>query len=793
MPYRRSRSYRSAPRLYRQPGRSARPRFVLTAVLLAVALTAALTITLSSQGGTALSSVDRAVNSNCDIIIPAHPLSAVGLATPYRLTGPHGDDPVASGCNEANADNLGAFVQATILDPATGALSVYEPLVITQGSKPAVAPVKPQLPSGAVVTIDIGFNGSNLTQVGATPHALAQGDCVNGLPGSVFGQVSFCNGGSFFRAAFKAESRGKLKIPPAGVSPVTKQACPTTRSFELVDQDPSDNVTTLYLLTRAGRTAQLSPRNVAALPGATQISNGSDNALLDDFVDPALRCRPFEVPDLSRDGARGTSQALNELSAARSQAPPVALVPQNDPMTLVHGAFNLVKTNLYRSSVGQPTIASWNSAYDSPRAYCSNMMKIQTPFLGDNQSVLGRAPSPEPTEASNLLTFMASRLIASFGNLRCGRYGPGEPLGVSRDKAGVAIAVRFGPRLVPASGTYVGASADYDHALPKMNGSKSQINVLEANIGRTLDIDNNYYCFGPTCGGDQGDLVSTGTYKNPADVSDNAAGRISLDSWSCSAAKDSSGTSEDPAGIVKEYKAWQSNPSSPGPTISYLIAQAQDVATYKLPLLIRWAWEMDAGANKSCVNSQSSLAVNQSTFRDAWIDVWTIFQKYGASNAAWVWCPSSTGFGGKAPAPGYFPGAPYVTYVCADGYDRGTGEGFSSLFGKAYAFATSPAVKLPFMVGETGSETGAGQADWITSDLFGQIENATTGQVYYKDVKAVLYWDSWNSQTCNDYTITSATSISALRDVVASTYFNPAGRTVTTPVSQPMKDDYKCH
>jgi hypothetical protein len=36
--------------------------------------------------------------------------------------------PAASGCNMANAGNLGAFVQATILDPATGALSVYEPL-----------------------------------------------------------------------------------------------------------------------------------------------------------------------------------------------------------------------------------------------------------------------------------------------------------------------------------------------------------------------------------------------------------------------------------------------------------------------------------------------------------------------------------------------------------------------------------------------------------------------------------------------------------------------------------------
>ncbi|HYA50789.1 MAG TPA: hypothetical protein VEG33_06425, partial [Streptosporangiaceae bacterium] len=85
--------------------------------------------------------------------MPARPLSAAGLATPYQLTGPDGQTPEASGCTEANSANLGAFVQATILNPATGALSVYEPLVITQGTKPAAAPVVPKLPRGAVVTI----------------------------------------------------------------------------------------------------------------------------------------------------------------------------------------------------------------------------------------------------------------------------------------------------------------------------------------------------------------------------------------------------------------------------------------------------------------------------------------------------------------------------------------------------------------------------------------------------------------------------------------------------------------
>ncbi len=93
----------------------------------------------SSQGVTS-----TAVNTNCDIVIPAHPLTAKGLATPFLLTGPAGTSPAASGCQMINSLQLGAFVQATILDPATGALFVYDPLVITKGTKAAVKPVVPK-------------------------------------------------------------------------------------------------------------------------------------------------------------------------------------------------------------------------------------------------------------------------------------------------------------------------------------------------------------------------------------------------------------------------------------------------------------------------------------------------------------------------------------------------------------------------------------------------------------------------------------------------------------------------
>ena len=405
---------------------------------------------------TATAPAAAAANVSCDIIVPANPLTAQGLSTPYQLTGTNGQSPATSGCNMANFANLGAFVQATILNPATGALSVYEPLVITQGTQPAAAPVVPTLPANAVVTVDFGFNGTNLTQVGATPNALRQGNCVNGLPGSIFGQVSFCNGTNFFRAAYQAEAQGKLTVPALGTSPKDGMACPSTRSFQLIDQDPSDTVTSTYLLAGNGQTAQDNTANKAALAGAQAINNGSDNLLLDAFVDPTLGCTPMEAPDLTT-GAPGTSQALDELSAAKNQAAPIALVPENDEMVLVNNAFSVTKTDLYRSNVGQQPVDAATNETSNPALFCQNMVNIQTPFLANNQAVLATDTSPVPGTGDNLLTFMANRLSMSFTNLNCQNFGLNNPITVTLNGAGSAIAATF--NTTPQTATNTGATA----------------------------------------------------------------------------------------------------------------------------------------------------------------------------------------------------------------------------------------------------------------------------------------------------------------------------------------------
>jgi hypothetical protein len=407
----------------------------------------------ASSGSAGVSST--AVEDTCDIIVPAHPLTAKGLSTPYQLTGPAGGSPAATGCQMSNSLNLGAFVQATILDPHSGKLYVYNPLVITAGTKPAVKPVVPKLPKGAIVTIDFGFNGTFLLQKGATPDALSQGNCIDGMPGSPFGQVSFCNGANFFNAAFRMERTGRLSIPSAGMSRTlvatagalgTGRECPTTRNYDMIDQDPSDNVTAKYLINPAtGQTAQDNKANTARMKGAQVLVNGSDNALIDNFLDPALGCTPMMAPDLGNKGTMATSQALDELLAAKNQPKAAALIPENDEMVLDNGGnWDQAKTDLYRAQIGQAPVDSQTNASSSPAMFCQNMLNIQTPFIAANEKVFAAWPSPVPTVGDTLYTFLANRLASSFDDLNCANFGLHQTVTVVTNGAGAADQVTLG-------------------------------------------------------------------------------------------------------------------------------------------------------------------------------------------------------------------------------------------------------------------------------------------------------------------------------------------------------------
>ena len=148
-------------------------------------------------------------NADCTLIVPARPLTARGLATPYQLTA---TDPANGPCNESNA-NQSAFVQGVIYNTTTGAFSVYNPLVIDEGTQLAVLPRVPMLPRGAIVGIWFSFNANNLLLQGAQGNTLAQAHCVIGLGHSLFTQFAYCNAPAFFAAVKRGVAAHRVSIP----------------------------------------------------------------------------------------------------------------------------------------------------------------------------------------------------------------------------------------------------------------------------------------------------------------------------------------------------------------------------------------------------------------------------------------------------------------------------------------------------------------------------------------------------------------------------------------------------
>ncbi|KAG8215106.1 hypothetical protein J3R82DRAFT_8557 [Butyriboletus roseoflavus] len=445
-------------------------------------------------------------SQNCQLQVPANSLTVQGLATPYVLTG----------CNQLDFANQGAFVEAAILDPATGNIQIYNPLVINSGMTPVgngtgitttsagattsvpaslsstnvgattapttspsgvtsstdmgattapttspsdvpsstiasltatatnvarqaasagfyIPPIVPTLPNNAVVGIWFGSNAASLTLTGSTDG------CVNGLGNSVFGQFAYCNGQAWFNAAKSAVSQGLINLPAPGTG--SGQACPTTHDFRVVDQDQSDNVVTTYLLIGGNTLAQNTPANSGANPNAEVLSNASDNALITQFIDPALGCAPYQNPCTTCPNGKTPALATDELVA--HFFPPAggpALLPLNDPMVLVNGQQSLQKVNLYRDGTGQPQADNNNA---SGLTYCQQFSQSGI-FNNNNQQLFTNSGSPAPGMANNLFTFLAMRFSTAFGptpGLGCtGLLNVANPVTLTMDGNGVVTA-----------------------------------------------------------------------------------------------------------------------------------------------------------------------------------------------------------------------------------------------------------------------------------------------------------------------------------------------------------------
>jgi len=341
---------------------------------------------------------------NVILLVPASPLTT-GLALPYF-----------NNFNQSIAVNA-AFVQGAWFDPNTNTIAAYNPLVITMGTKPAIAPTPVTVPAGASVGLWFGINGNTLTLSDNNNGANVQaGACVNGIPNSIFGQYAYCNAPQFFTAATAAVTAGTLKAPPLGMAN-DGQICPTTHDFFVVDMDQSDNVITAYLISAQQLIAQATTTNMNTL-GVNVVgtlTNGSDLRLMGVALAAALNCPQWVVRDMA-DPVIATNIPVFgtvELQATLLQQPPVALVPVTHAMTRLNNQPSLAKTNAYRAGCGQPAANSLAQA--DGLTYCNNIYFTAPARLLKNEGPFTDFTSPDMNAATNLFAFLAQRFAATFG------------------------------------------------------------------------------------------------------------------------------------------------------------------------------------------------------------------------------------------------------------------------------------------------------------------------------------------------------------------------------------------
>jgi hypothetical protein len=338
--------------------------------------------------------------------------------------------------------NTRSFIESTVFEPKTNKIYAYSPLMITAGTKVLVEPVVPKISKEAVIVYHFGSNANTITLVDQTNGTtLKNAKCVNGLPGSPMGQFAYCNAVEFFTAATKGLKKSG-QIPRLGRAR-DHFTCPTSRSFEIVDQDQSDNVVTKYLLVHNVSTVQNTAANRKKFAQAVELINPSDEVLLSEFVNPAIGCKSFQIPALDDIGTKRSTLAANELSAAFRQRAPVALVPLKDPFTVINGTIlSLTKTNLYRVGVNQKKAA--NPSQANTTTYCTLLGKIAPPVILRQGRFTSKFASLVPATGNTLFTFLGARFQASWGLLNCANLiGKPSPIVANVNGDGVATNLTF--------------------------------------------------------------------------------------------------------------------------------------------------------------------------------------------------------------------------------------------------------------------------------------------------------------------------------------------------------------
>ncbi|MGB9377706.1 MAG: glycosyl hydrolase [Mycobacteriales bacterium] len=276
---------------------------------------------------------------------------------------------------------------------------------------------------------------------------------------------------------------------------------------------------------------------------------------------------------------------------------------------------------------------------------------------------------------------------------------------------------------VPATGAYVGAWSKPQRLTDE--GRRMATSEFEAGIGRKLDIIHTYH-------------VWDDPFPSVSDLDYIRNGYLLQLSWAGTNLADV---------LSGKYDAM-------------ITQRAQAVRTVGKPMFMEWRWEMDRPNLDVTGTSQQFVA--------AWKHIKNIFDTQGATNAAWVWCPTADGFAdGRAQR--YYPGDQYVDWTCVDAYPGPDWRPLKEVLAPFLAWAKHH--PKPIMIGEYGVARNRTSEDRVR--YLRAAEETFRGD---SQIKAVSYFDSNPAGNSDRRQYLIRDDPPALREfgrMAAMPYFNP--------------------
>lgn len=275
--------------------------------------------------------------------------------------------------------------------------------------------------------------------------------------------------------------------------------------------------------------------------------------------------------------------------------------------------------------------------------------------------------------------------------------------------------------------------------------------TVDAASGRNIAIENQRETWGTDFGGAE-------------EAFDRANGIVPMISWAV-AYKDANGnnTCASPSDIMN------------GVYDAELATEAQTIASWQTPVLIRFFKEFTDTADDACYYGTSSPASDPGMYGPmlvgAWQHVVDVFKQAGAANVQWVWGPSANLFGKTSPDDAtwrsFYPGSNYVDWISNDNYDKS--DTMLEDYGSDASIANWYALTLPLGKPLMQAETGAGynaqlspdpMSEWITTAY-------TAAKTEYPAMKAFLWWSATGEV---DYNLQGA-GLATYEAMAADPYF----------------------